>query len=279
MKLPEFLWTILPLFPIPFSRLISSTFITHSHLPPFDPIKISLVIIFYSFNHFSFSPSPSFMDRYPLSCLLLSSFLYSPRRSIHFSPLLPSFDVCLLFTWFVVDYMRRCCLLWSNRTPHLILWHKRRRRRRWREGGYDWVEDVTGNRIERMFRIWNELREWSFGKNGNRNWTGLKTGQQLACRVPPLSLLSAVYSFTITKNFFHSTKTDFTDIQSSPSFPPRFPFCSRPVWEGTNKNDQTRTQNEKIILSSPTQSVFESIGFDSETSILVLVPFSNSIPG
>ena len=152
----------------------------------------------------------------------------------------------------------------------------------------------------------SELRELNEGKKGTKERDSKQVGSwPVAC--PPLSpfqpslslpfLLSLslsifsvplsesvnsfslfclwpVYSFTITGNFFYSTKTRLTDIQSFSLFPLSFFFALYSSERGTNKADQLETQNEKIIHSSSSSfpTAFESIGFDSETSILR--PFS-----
>ena len=250
MKLPEFLWTILPLSSLLLLNSVLVLYPLSQLIFPFDSIK--------NFPRLLFSTHSvgSFKDRYPF---VLSAPLFSPpfiRRSISlsfsFRPFSLSLD--LLFTWFVVDYIWKS-LPWSNRMQNLVVWHKGKRRK----SGCVKIcldEGERGKILSDRELRWqeSELREWASwmrkrteGKklNGTQNWSaaGLSRGPSLPLS---LSFLYSVYSFTITANFFHFDKN--TADRPKVPFIPLF-SATLLKWRGTNKTDQLETQNEKIILS------------------------------
>lgn len=247
MKLPEFLWTILSLSQLHFS--VSSLLIhfhnsflsislspsirSHQNFPRYYFLLIqSLFFLFLSLIHGSLSFVCSSLTGSSLSSTV------NPLFSLCCHPL-----ICCLLDLTLITCGNPCCgvtecRIWSCDT-----------RENWmteRGGG-----EITGckywklGRVERMSQDLERVEKTAQTEvrnekdqelNGTQNWSA--AGMSRAASPSPLS---PVYSFTITKNFFHSTKHAWQT-----SFPPSPPFLLSvrvkgdkqewPAWDSKRKN-------------------------------------------
>lgn len=177
----------------------------------------------------------------------------------------------LLFTRFVVDYMKK---FWSNRMSHPMTHaiEETERVGKWMKmRGKDSVES-WGNK-KKGWREWvDEWSEWEWSDQFRIPFFN-SFHYKIHCRqLPSRGSFPPPYPCLLLYNYCQLFSLDKNTIDSHSVFflsPFLFPFFLLYWSEGeTNKSDQLETKNEKMIHS------FESIGFDSETSISSLVfPF------